>query len=414
MNPRISVLQDEYETLKRSLDAFDATAASEHRDLNEDETVEYDGALKRMDVIETSLAKLDKQDARFAAVAETTQRVSPRAARTNPRTIVLPTMGEQLLIRGRHALGKDSNVDGTDYETLVRSFEDETLQRVVAHGVQSDGLSPTTIEGDLVKFVDASRNAVASSRRLPMPDNKSNTFKRPRLSTVTSAALQSAEGDVLSSTRAALTGDTVTKHTYGGVVSFSEQEIDWTDPAMLAVTLQDLAEQYGIVTDDVLCTAIETASTASDATTLALDAASDAVIAAVAAASAIAYGTSKKMPDVLYAAPDRFFYLASLVDGDGRPVFPVAGGTIVNSAGSNAPGVTSWGSMNVLGLRVVVDPNFTSNFLAVAVSQLVESYEQNKGLLSIAAPSTLEVQYAYRGYFATNVYSQGFGALEAS
>ncbi len=31
----------------------------------------------------------------------------------------------------------------------------DTLQRVVAHGVQADGTAPVTIEGDLINFVDS-------------------------------------------------------------------------------------------------------------------------------------------------------------------------------------------------------------------------------------------------------------------
>lgn len=403
MNPRVAVLTDEYTTKRSELDALDALAASEGRDLTPEERTDYDANVTRMEAIEADIDTLAKRQARFDAAAVATTRAVPLGspARTAPR-IAVPSHTEQISLLRRMVHGDE--VAKSEWDNITRSLQ---------HGTSADGTAPVTIEGDLIKFVDASRNAVNASRRLPMPDNHASTFKRPRWTTSTLVGVQAAQGDVLASRAPVNTGDLITKATFGGTFALSEQERDWTEPAMVALGVQDLAEQYGIATDDAHCTAIETASTASAATTLSLTAASDAVIAAVAAASGIAYGTSKKMPDVLFAAPDRFFYLAALTDGDGRPVFPVSGGTIVNSAGSNGPGVTSWGSMNVLGLRVVVDPNFTANFLSVAVSNLVEAYEEEKGLLTVEAPSTLETLFAYRGYFASNVYSQGFGALEA-
>ncbi len=417
-NPRVAVLTDEFTLKRASLDALDTLAANEGRDLTADEQTEYDTTVTRMEAIEKTVTKLNADSAKFDAAAAgnvaagvTLQR-GRSAARTAPR-IELPTLGEQLLIRGQHALGGQHRIDHSgDYETLVRSFEDETLQRVVAHGVFADGLQPTTIEGDLVKFVDAQRYAVNSSRRLPLPDNHADTFKRPRLSTRTTVAVQAVQADILSSTRALLTGDTVTKQTFGGVVSFSEQQLDWTDPAMLGLTIEDLADSYAIETDEELCDAIETAVTEGTETVLSLTGSLADFTAAITAAALVVYGTAKKQPDTLYVAPDRFYYIVGLVDGDGRPAFPVT--PAINSAGTNTAGVTDWGTLNVFGLNVVVDPNFSTNVMIVAKAKYVETYEQNKGLLTIASPSTLEVQYAYRGYFATNVYSQGLNGIEAA
>jgi hypothetical protein len=126
----------------------------------------------------------------------------------------------------------------------------------------------------------------------------------------------------------------------------------------------------------------------------------------------VVYSTAKRLPDTLFVAPDRWAYLLALVDGDGRPLFPISNG--YNLAGENIGGVTGFTGFNILGLDVVVDPQFSSNIWIVANRSLVETYEQNKGLLQIAAPSTLETTFAYRGYFATNVYAQGVNGLEAS
>jgi hypothetical protein len=247
-----------------------------------------------------------------------------------------------------------------------------------------------------------------------MPDNHAPTFKRPRLSQRSTVGTQAAEGDVLSSQRVQTAGDTVTKVTKGGVLSLSEQEIDWTDPALLGLSIEDLAASYAIDTDDFLATAIETAATANDATETILAAALPTAanfVAAVTAAAGVAYASAKRLPDTLFVDTNWWSRILGIVDTTGRPVFPTHGQS-VNSSGT-AEGVTSFGGINVLGLNVVVDPNFTADFMCVAVSSLIEFYEQNKGLLSINAPSTLEVQYAYRGYVATNVYLQAIASIEA-
>ncbi len=248
-----------------------------------------------------------------------------------------------------------------------------------------------------------------AARRLAMPDNHVPTFKRPRVTQRTTVATQSAEGDVLSSQRLQVTGDSIAKVTKGGVLSLSEQEIDWTEPAMLGLAIQDLAESYAIDTDDFLCSAIETALTASAAVTLSLTAASDVFVKALADAAAAVYASSKKVPDTLWLSVDRWAYVQALVDADDRPLYSNIGP--VNAGGSVPAG--QFGG-NVQGLKVVVDPNFSSNVWGVGVSSLVEFYEQNKGLLSVNAPSTLEVQYAYRGYVVTNVYTAGVTAFEAA
>ncbi len=288
----------------------------------------------------------------------------------------------------------------------------DVLQRVVAHGVAADGTAPVTIEGDLVKFVDANRYAVNAARRVPMPDNHAPTFKRPRVTQRTTVGQQVTEGDVLSSQRLQLTGDTVTKLTRGGVLSLSEQEIDWTDPQMLGLAIQDLAESYAIDTDTVLTAAIEAQADQASAVVLSLTAAPDVFLKAIADAAGVVYAAAKRLPDTLFVSVDRWSYLLSLVDTTGRPLF--LSGQQFNSIGSGGNASSFSGSMNIAGLNVVVDPNFNTNVWCVAASSLVEFYEQDKGLLSINVPSTLEVQYAYRGYAAANVYPQAICGFETS
>jgi HK97 family phage major capsid protein len=424
MNPRVAALSDEFAANKEGLDYLDQLAAAEGRDLTDVERAQYDGALTRMEQIEADLAAIAKGEQSAAAVAAVTadlnrsavriENVTPRSpvsfdpskASTPMREIDRSRAhGEALKTLAQAALGRAGNEKFRQYIAAV----DELGRVDVEHGVSADGTAPETIEGDLIKFVDAQRYAVNATRSLPMPDNHAPTFKRPRVTQRTTVAVQASEGDILSSQRMQLTGDTVTKATYGGVVALSEQEVDWTDPALYSLVAQDLAESYAIATDGALCAAIEAAFAASTPTEVSDTAASDEFIAAIATASGAVYASSKKLADTLFVAIDRWVYLASLVDGDGRPLFPMVGPQ--NVPGTGRGSAATFTGYNVLGLDVVVDPNFSSGVWGVARSDLIESYEQNKGLLTIAAPSTLETQIAYRGYFATNVYDDGVNAL---
>lgn len=403
-NARLVALREEFNSTRSAIDAIEKVATDQGRDLDDKERADSDLLFAKIEDLKPELEKLTQREEALGAVAEIVNRVTPDRApvraneRLRPASDITP--GEYAY-RWVKANMRGATADDTAaFETITRALQHQAI-------ADNLGIIPTPIIGDVVKFVDASRPAVNSSRRLPMPA-KGKTFTRPRATQLTSVAAQAAEGDVLASQKFLITSDTITKGTYGGVLNISEQDIDDTEPALLDLAINDLAEQYAIATDDVTCTAIETASTASAATTLSLTATSDDFIAAIAAAASVAYGTGKQLPDTLYAAVDRWAYLIGLTDDAGRPLFP-------HLAAQNAPGVGSVDTFqsNVMGLTLVVDPNFTAGFFAVAAAKYVETYENVKGLATLQAPSILETQIAYRGRFATNVYSQGFGALEA-
>ncbi len=364
-----------------------------------------DPELVRLSERADGLQDLLNRDQRRSAVAEVNRTVVDGTDGVEvSRPSLERTVGEYFHGQSRALLGRLGN------PRFVGDADE--FGRVVAHGVAADGTAPVTIEGSLVKFVDANRYAVNASRRLPLPDNRAPTFKRPRVTQTTSVGTQATEGDVLSSQRLQLTGDTITKVTKGGVLSLSEQEIDWSDPSMLGQAVVSLAESYAIDSDDFHCSAIETAFTASTQTVLSNTATLAEFVAGVAASANACYGTAKKVPDTLFVAPDRWAYIIALTDTTGRPAFPFSGPQNVPGAGG---GVNTFsGGLNVLGLRVVADPNFTAGVWGTAVSQLVEFAEQDKGIVQLNAVSTLEVALSYRGYIASYVPQQAVNSLEPS
>lgn len=423
----ITKLIEDYNKCEESIEGIRTRAAEENRDVNDAEQVEVDAFKTRSTELLASIeeagerqsarAKVNAVMANFGAGpgngGEGIQTRSHVGAHQDPETV---TPGEYVSLLIRSMVGDlQGNPDedakaafGAYRERLTRAATSGVLTRSVAEQVISDnlGVVPTFIIGDVIKFVDSNRYLVGRMRSLPMPQG-GKTFTRPRVTQRTLAGQQTNEFDELTSRAMLLTGDTVTKETHGTVISLSEQDIDWTDPAMLDIVIEDMGESYAIDTESTACAAVQAAAT----NTLPFDQSGDpaAFIQAAASGAASLYGNAKKLPDAMLASVDMWAYLVGLVDSTGRQLFP-------NLGPVNAPGtldLTDF-SGNPMGLPLVVSPEFTSGFLCLAATRYLEAYEQNKGFLQIPAPSTLSVTVAYRGYFATNVKAQGLLSLTAA
>ena len=126
------------------------------------------------------------------------------------------------------------------------------------------------------------------------------------------------------------------------------------------------------------------------------------------AAASIA-ATGNYFPNALVMAPTMWAKLGSLVDGQGRPLFPQA--SPVNSAGLLPGGVTAPNG-NPLGLTLVVSNQITdqavgnkdaNEYFWMLNTRGVEFYEDYKGFLQITNAATLGVQISVRGYVACEV-----------
>lgn len=427
----IQKLIEDYNKCEESIEGIRTRAVEDNgRELTDAEQVEVDAFKTRSTELLASIEeagerqaarrKVDAVMANFGGTGGSTEGggVAPLtrshvAVTHEPETI---TAGEYVSLLIRSMVGdlqgnpdEDAKVAFNTYrERLTRSANSGILTRAVAEQVLSDnlGVVPTFIIGDVIKFVDANRYLVGRMRQLPMPQG-GKTFTRPRVTQRTLAGTQSAEFAELESRAMLITGDTVTKETHGTVISLSEQDIDWTDPALLQIVIEDMGESYAIDTEATACAAVQAAAT----NTLPFDQSGDpaAFIQGAAQGAASLYSNAKRLPDAFLASVDMWAYLVGLVDTTGRPLFP-------NIGPVNAPGtldLTDWRG-NPMGLPLVVSPEFTSGFLCLAATRYLEAYEQNKGFLQIPAPSTLSVTVAYRGYFATNVKAQGLLSLTAA
>jgi hypothetical protein len=207
-------------------------------------------------------------------------------------------------------------------------------------------------------------------------------------------AEQAAEGDQLSSTALEIDDIQVTKLTFGGTVDLSEQVIDFSSPAMLDQVIGDMVRIYGNQTEDYVCGQLLAGVGSTDSGVDFTD--PEALLAALYGAAAAQAAATNVLPNFIAVSPGTWQSFGSLVDGQGRPVFP-------SYAPSNAPGSLNLGSYisNPLGVQLIVSSGFSNQVCIVGNSRGFEIYEQLKGLLRAENPSVLTTTLAYRGYLAT-------------
>jgi len=222
-------------------------------------------------------------------------------------------------------------------------------------------------------------------------------FIRPEVTTHTSIGNQSTENTALTQGTFVVTDNQVTKATYGGYVTLSEQSIDWSQPEIISLLLDDMGRIYANETDNVAADNLKTGATTTRAYTAASATDPSYWSAWIAgAASTILSASNGNLPTHLFLSPDYWAVLLGLADSSKRPMFPQIGP--MNAFGNLTPGQPNGVAF---GLSVVVDRNFADNTIIVGDASGYEIFEQQKGALSIDVPSTMSRTIAFRGYLAT-------------
>jgi HK97 family phage prohead protease len=258
------------------------------------------------------------------------------------------------------------------------------------------GVLPQPILGPVYNNLRMMRPVVDAIGVKSMPGG-GKVFIRPEVTTHTSMAVQSAENAALQSGTFVIASNQVTKAAYGGYVTISEQDLDWTDPAILSLILDDMARIYATTTDDVAADALLAGCSQSAVLT---DPTSPAewISDIYDAASTILTNSLGNLPTHLFLAPNMFAALGKLVDSTGRPL--LAPTMPMNAFGSQVPGGAN-NAGQAFGLQVIVDRNFAADTVIVGDPSGFEIFEQQKGAISIDNPSTISRTIAWRGYFAT-------------
>jgi hypothetical protein len=261
------------------------------------------------------------------------------------------------------------------------------------------GILPEPILGPVYNnFLPNYRPLVTAMGTKAMPQG-GKIFRRPSVTTHTTIGISNGENVALDDGTFVVSDNPVTKQVFGGFVQLSEEDQEWTDPAVLSLLVDDMARIYANQTDAYACSEFEGAVTQTATLTSATDP-KDWIAFVYEAAETILVNSNGNMPNVLIMDPLYFRTLGALCDVDDRPLFPTIGP--MNASGSLAP--TDFGG-TAFGLQIVVDKNLVlagGKNLYVGRSDGFEIYEQAKGAISVeAADGSLSRFIKFRGYFAT-------------
>lgn len=409
MTPRIKAMKAEHDRIRTAIEKIhERAAADNNRDLTDDENEQCDKLFERAEQIRPELEKDVERLRSLNATSDILRELGlDRSSSGSGAPALEPkrpevSAGEYLVLYNR-AFGPDHDEDAREMLRSITSHDRAPAQQALA---DNSGVVPDYIIGDLIKFVDAQRNVINSLTRRPM---FKGTGKRPRVTQTTQVGAQASEYTELSTRKMLITKDTLTRGTYGGYVEISEQDDEFTEPGMMQILIDDLAEQYALITDDTVSDALVAAAT----NTLELTGAAGAISTVTNdnlniglwAAAAQVYTQCKKLPDTLWCSVDIWQDFGRRVDTTGRPLWP---SLAPSNAGGTMVGVNSFDGKPV-NLNLIVGPNFASGTLILGRAQYGEVYEQNKGLArGTFKPGTLSTEVGYRGFMATYFRAEGF------
>jgi hypothetical protein len=272
----------------------------------------------------------------------------------------------------------------------------EALRAAAPDIVTTDtpGLLPTQVLGPVYNNFIGRRPVVDAIGVKSMPQ-AGKVFIRPEVTTHTTIGASIAEQSPSQGTLVVFNNQ-VTKQIFGGYVNISEADIDWSDPAILSVVLDDMGRIYANATDNYAADQLAAGATVTQNFTGAdTDEPASWSTWVSGAAQTILSGSNGNLPTHMFVDPEIWGDLLSLTDSSKRPLFPQVGP--MNAFGNLAPGQPNG---NAFGLSVVVDRNFAANTLIIGDASGYELFEQQKGAISIDSPSTLSRTLAFRGYFA--------------
>jgi hypothetical protein len=256
------------------------------------------------------------------------------------------------------------------------------------------GVLPTPIVSPVYNNFIGRRPVVDAVGVRAMPAG-GKVFIRPEVTTHTTIGASIGEQSPSQGTMVVFNNQ-VTKQIFGGYVNISEADIDWSDPAILSVVLDDMGRIYSNATDNYAAdTLVSGATVTQNFTGADTDEPASWAAWVSGAAQTILSSSNGNLPTHMFVDPEIWGDLLALTDSSKRPLFPQVGP--MNAYGNLAPGQYNG---NAFGLQVVVDRNFAANTLIIGDASGYELFEQQKGAISIDSPSTLSRTIAFRGYFA--------------
>ena len=318
------------------------------------------------------------------------------AAAKTEREFPMPTAGEYMA--AFHIGGQTwANVNAAYKQNVAK--KQTAIQAALAQDLTTDtpGLLPTPVLGPVFQDINFLRPVVNAIGVRAMPNGAGKSFIRPTISQHTAVGTQS-EGQAVTSQKATIASNSVTRTTVSGGVFISQQDIDFTDPAALQAILNDLSGQYLMKTDDIACDNLVSASSVGGTWS---GTAVNLMEVIYSSAQDISTGTNL-FPTHIVASIGTWRAMGELVDTEDRPIFPFVGQPGLNGQNTlGAGGAANWSQINPLGLAMVVDTNVAANTFVILHAPAYEIYENVRGIMTVEDPELLGRNFTYYGHFAT-------------
>lgn len=373
----------EREEREKFLDGVVETAQKEDRDLTEQELTLLTRTKERIEQLNAQMEPLSEAINIASASRERTADLMTAMAKARnpdaPGPVEYRSAGHFILDVWRAGLGQAEAATRLDL-----------FKRAAAHQTTADnpGLLPEQILGPVLNFVDQARPLVTALMPRQLP---AGSWSRPRVTQHTSVAKQAGEKTELVSRKLIIGKIPVAADTYGGYVNVSRQDIDWSQPAIMDIVVNDLAGVYAEQTENAAADAFMAAGTAGPvlpATPTPAD-----VSAALWTAAGAAYTATKGAGRLIAAVSADMLGLVGPLFAPINPTNAQSSGFSAGSFGSGAMGAIS-------GISVVMSPGLDPGSMLVLTTAAAEVYEDRIGSLQVVEPSVLGVQVAYAGYFA--------------
>jgi hypothetical protein len=282
-----------------------------------------------------------------------------------------------------------------------RSYHKSPIEAAAGDVVSSNvgGIVPLPLLGPVFADINYIAPLLTAVGTRAMPGGGAgSTFIRPTWTTHPTVTEQAAQLDPVSATTSVIAANTVTKKTFAGATTLSYQTVDFTDPAAMAVIMQDLAGQYLLAIDNFACDNLVAAASADGV----WDLTPEDLIKSIYDCAVTSAAATNFLPTHIAVDPATWGLIGQLVDSTKRPIFPAIGAPgLVGQNTLGAGSAVSYSGMNPLGLNIIVDRNFAAKTMVIFNANAYEIYRADRGLLSVENPSTVSRTMSMFGYAAT-------------
>jgi len=256
------------------------------------------------------------------------------------------------------------------------------------------GILPEPLVGEVFSNVSGRRRFVDTVGTLAAPN--AEIWNRRKITQHVDVDVQVAEFDDLASQSLEISKIPVTNKLVGGYVDLSEQVLDWSDPSMVNLTLNDMVRIYARRTETIATASLVAGVT--EEIEIADWTDGDEIIDALYDGSVFVDDAIDELPTHVFVSTDRWATLGKSKNAANERILPTTGPS--NAAGTMAPGTFV---INGLGLTFVVSNRFAAGTMILGNPVGIELYEQRKGVIRVDQPANASVRLAVRGYFASLV-----------